>query len=358
MNKVFFPNLNGVRAFAALSVIVFHHYGVSVINGELGVDLFFVLSGFLISFLLLTEKENFGGITFGKFYMRRILRIWPLYFLILLLSIIFYISTSGWNKDLTNILPYYLLFSPNLVISPLSFAYGRVLWSVGAEEQFYLIWPWVIEKINIKKILFFLFLTILVFTFSPHFIDFLNVRYFNNNELLHNISWAIPKTGFAAMATGAVVAYFAIYQKEKFNVIFSKIFQYILLLVLGVSWWLNLKIPYIEKEYFCILFALVIANAALNDKVVFSLENRVFNYLGKISFGLYVFHLIGLDLSIELFKYFNVKIGQPYHLIFILGVILTILLSSLSYNFFEKPFLKIKNSKKYTVVSSTAEKVQ
>jgi len=82
MKRIFFPNLSGIRAIAASTVIVFHHYGDSVINGKLGVDLFFVLTYFLISYLLFSEKESFGEISFIKFYMRRILRIWPLYFLI------------------------------------------------------------------------------------------------------------------------------------------------------------------------------------------------------------------------------------------------------------------------------------
>ena len=104
------------------------------------------------------------------------------------------------------------------------------------------------------------------------------------------------------------------YQKEKLNLIYSELFQYILFVTLCVSWWLDVKIPFVEKEYLSLLFALVIANVALN--------NKAFNYLGKISFGLYVYHLIGIDLAIELFKYFE----APYHPVFVLGLIFTVLI--------------------------------
>jgi peptidoglycan/LPS O-acetylase OafA/YrhL len=82
MNKVYFPNLNGLRFFAAFSVMLYHFFGEGLINGHYGVVLFFVLSGFLITYLLFEEKEKFGKIEIKKFYFRRILRIWPLYYLV------------------------------------------------------------------------------------------------------------------------------------------------------------------------------------------------------------------------------------------------------------------------------------
>src|SRR4051812_25418181 len=102
-SKVFFPNLNGVRAIASLMVViahieldksVFHLRPLNFINlenfGRVGVSVFFALSGFLITYLLLEEKKNFNKITFGDFYMRRILRIWPLYFLVVIVGFFIY----------------------------------------------------------------------------------------------------------------------------------------------------------------------------------------------------------------------------------------------------------------------------
>ena len=97
--KLYFKNLNGVRFIAAFMVLICHielnkkffnipnYRETTKFLGHLGVDLFFVLSGFLITFLLIKEKDLFGKINFKNFYIRRILRIWPLYFLIVIFSL-------------------------------------------------------------------------------------------------------------------------------------------------------------------------------------------------------------------------------------------------------------------------------
>ncbi|MDY3319034.1 acyltransferase [Riemerella anatipestifer] len=178
-NKVYFPNLNGIRAIAAFMVII-HHIGqflgifdmpnaldTKVIHfiGPLGVTLFFVLSGFLITYLLLAEEKSTGTIALKDFYIRRILRIWPLYYIIILASffILPYIKIlalpDGYWKPFSENFYFYLslflLFLPNIVL----FRYGAVLpygsqsWSVGVEEQFYLLWPILMKFVKNKVIL-------------------------------------------------------------------------------------------------------------------------------------------------------------------------------------------------------------
>ena len=108
--QVYFPNLNGVRFIAAFSVLIHHTeqikylmgleniYGNYFIKnlGKLGVGLFFVLSGFLITYLLLSEKERRGDVSTKAFYIRRILRIWPLYFIIVILG--FFVLANDWKN--------------------------------------------------------------------------------------------------------------------------------------------------------------------------------------------------------------------------------------------------------------------
>ena len=246
-----------------------------------------------------------------------------------------------------------MLFVPNLF--GIGIRYADCLWSVGAEEQFYLVWPWFVQKVKRERVPYFLVLIVVGFTFAPHIIDYLNSYFFKNNNILYFLSHKLPKTGFAAMATGALIAYFTKYEKEKLLIVFSRWFQYVLLIVLCTSWIMDIKVPFIEKEYFCILFALLIANAAVNKNVVFSLENKLFNFLGKISFGLYVFHLIGLDIAIFLLH--DLDSAYIFHYIFIVGVLIKILFASYYYYYyyyyyFEQPFLRIKNSKKYTLIPS------
>jgi len=162
-NKIFFPGLNGIRAIAALIVIVFHtdqwsHYFALKSYGfwdlrmqSYAVVLFFVLSGFLITSLLIKEKEKFGTINLPKFYFRRILRIWPVYYTVLIIGFSLIVIFPGaielgekHNLKLTFLsyavlipnIGFYFGYSPDLV---------SILWSVGVEEQFYFFWPLIVK---------------------------------------------------------------------------------------------------------------------------------------------------------------------------------------------------------------------
>lgn len=175
-DKIYFPNLNGIRAIAAIMVIIHHieqflgimgkpnYFENPIIMqiGKLGVTLFFVLSGFLISYLLFAEEKKERTIFIKEFYIRRILRIWPLYYLIIFLSF-FILPNIEWfylpqfwepiQQHLGLYLSLFLLFLPNLALSKgVILPYGSQSWSVGVEEQFYLIWP-VLMKFFKNKLL-------------------------------------------------------------------------------------------------------------------------------------------------------------------------------------------------------------
>jgi peptidoglycan/LPS O-acetylase OafA/YrhL len=187
--KIYFPNLNGLRCIAAFLVIIHHIEQLkSLLNinnfweelpfvqqlGILGVNLFFVLSGFLITYLLLAEELEFKTIHIGKFYMRRILRIWPLYFLIVFLAffVLPHISLfilPGYGKDViySNLflrLFLYAIFLPNVVQPLLGIVpYVSQTWSIGTEEQYYLIWPIILKYIKNHRIALMLLIIILYF---------------------------------------------------------------------------------------------------------------------------------------------------------------------------------------------------
>ena len=134
------PGLDGIRAIAALMVVVNHH-DFTVVSGALGVTMFFVLSGFLITWLLLAEHDDTGTVSLRHFYIRRSLRIFPAFYAYAALVIGLAIATSreiDWPHTISSLLyvsNYYVAMNGE-VATPLSHS-----WSLGIEEQFYLLWP-------------------------------------------------------------------------------------------------------------------------------------------------------------------------------------------------------------------------
>ncbi len=206
MKAIYFSGLNGLRAIAALAVVISHttlalgdfNLNYSLIapllgpdnNGWLlaghGVTIFFVLSGFLITFLLLSEKD-LQDIDIKKFYVRRILRIWPLYYLyfIICVGLIWYDQQSL----PPNTILFYVFYAANIpFIIGSSLPYLSHYWSLGVEEQFYLFWPLVIKKVNkhlmvtIISLIFLLLSSKILFHFycdNPVFSTGINVTRFH-----------------------------------------------------------------------------------------------------------------------------------------------------------------------------------
>jgi peptidoglycan/LPS O-acetylase OafA/YrhL len=143
-----FAALNGLRFFCILAVLWHHGRGLvgSGVNadgglagrGFLGVDMFFILSGFLITTLLLREEARTGAISLRKFYIRRSLRILPLYFFVVFGVHAYYVLLKGETQYLGN-LPYYMFFLSNFIVSDTPLL--TITWSLAVEEQYYLVWP-------------------------------------------------------------------------------------------------------------------------------------------------------------------------------------------------------------------------
>ena len=215
---VYFSNLNSLRAIAALLVVLFHCeewlpsfsnlYLLSIMDilsfngrgGEIGVHFFFILSGFLITFLLLNEIKHAGAVHIGKFYLRRFFRIWPLYFFTLLIGFAI-IPLFIPNEQSESSLFMYVLFLSNIdnISSPTNNGILGVHWSVAIEEQFYLFWP-LLFFLNKRLLLFFMFI---LFAFSEIFfllVYSLSVKY------LHTFS------NIRLLATGGMLGYISFYR--------------------------------------------------------------------------------------------------------------------------------------------------
>jgi peptidoglycan/LPS O-acetylase OafA/YrhL len=151
-DNVYFPGLNGLRAIAAIAVVLSHIDQCSYLFGlksigfcnsgiaSDGVTLFFVLSGFLITFLLLKEKKVSSNINIRNFYIRRVLRIWPIYYTVIIVTcfLLGYVPTIGYKRQtLIPSISLFALMMANISYVLYCFTSLAPLWSVGVEEQFY-----------------------------------------------------------------------------------------------------------------------------------------------------------------------------------------------------------------------------
>lgn len=358
-DKIYFHNLNGLRFIAAFCVIICHvelikkYYNIdnfraeTIFLGGLGVDLFFVLSGFLITFLLLKEKEQFLKVDYRSFYMRRVLRIWPLYYVIIFLSLfilpnfeIFSLpllhDKFNFSTDWLYILLFFILMLPNVlfVIKPIHFA--AQTWSIGTEEQFYLIWPLLISKTERHKVLF---LSVIVLYWSFHFL--INSSFFDDFRLMGIFRNFYNLFKIDVLTIGAFAAILCF---EK-NTILDKIINikvFIITIFLILYFYTNENL-FIERIVYSLLFVSLILNLVNLKLLSTVLEFKVINYLGKISYGIYMYHLILIVLIINIL----IKLNCFNNIVlYVLSFTLTIVVSSLSYEYFEKPFLKLK--RKYT----------
>lgn len=305
-------------------------------NGQFAVVLFFVLSGFLITYLIVKEKEKYNDFSFKKFYVRRALRIWPLYYLILIISYLFF---SNHDASIRTIILNLLTFSNIPPALKSSWEGSPHIWSIGVEEQFYLFWPLIIYYVPKRMMNTFMILFIIIYTILfPHGINKINTLTINN-EVLYSFTLALfSKTKFNCMAMGGVIGYnlavnskwLSFFYKNKFIVVLSFIIAF------GV-WFSNYRFGVFSYEVYAILFAIMILGVVKNE--FFNIDNRITIFLGKISYGIYMYHWMVLLLVISILPK-NMEYYNFY--IYAIGIGLTILISWISYSTYERYFLDLK----------------
>jgi peptidoglycan/LPS O-acetylase OafA/YrhL len=364
------PNLDTLRFIAAGTVLAYHVDLALLMNGKStkhhtffpfgfganAVVFFFVLSGFLITYLLLKEKAK-RDISIKSFYLKRVLRIWPLYYLIVIASFVLLntlplLSWHGvtdvitidkqilWNAFLL------LLICPNIVmLNSQSIGYANPTWSIGVEEQFYLIWPWLVRSKHFLK--YTLFIVLGLFLLSRGLLGRVASVFPAGGTLkkLLNVANDLFTFGYSfridAMAIGALGAYAVVNKSSILPIVFSRSFQigmYAILLPLMI---LPDLVPY---QFYSLVFMLMIMNMACNPANLFNIGNRWMDYLGQISYGIYLFHYITIMPAIWLVvNYWGIPVNFGSELL-ILGVsfLATIALSSLSYYTYERIFMKMK----------------
>lgn len=359
------PGFDAIRFIAASLVLITHierfkrkaqleNFSFVVDDlGYQGVSIFFVLSGFLITHLLLVEKHNRKSIDVKKFYVKRILRIWPLYFIILILG--FFVFPYSYyphyfpnpkDYDIINIIILSTLFLPNLAtyLSNSFFATG-ILWSIGVEEQFYLIWPHIVKlKVTIRKIMTIIVMVIifklllLTFSFGSSLIGYwsnIAFKFLRHDGIIVGTLFALlnfrlkNRLLHIAGSQLIVITSFAI-------PIISQVCKLVAMLDPYSEFILN------TINYFC--YAVIIVNIGFNGLLKKLTTVKIVNYLGKISYGIYMFHSIAIAISLELLLYLKYTSGWKLHVAhFILSIAITLFFSSCSFKFLESPILRYKN---------------
>jgi peptidoglycan/LPS O-acetylase OafA/YrhL len=362
----YFPDLDGIRAFACLFVFTGHMFDYfngrkltnvieqwiyeHIINGAgaMGVSLFFVLSGFLITWLLITEKEKTGKILLKNFYLKRILRIWPLFFAVVIAAFfIVPLFSGGLNSEgIRQHLPWFGLFANNFDRVYTGFKGFNndspgVLWSVAVEEQFYLFWP-LILLLSPKKIMPYILWLIIAGSFV--------FRYYHRHSADYLFYHSFSVAG--DLAIGGMVAWLGFY-KENFRKTLQnkmvKIAGYVFLFAVLLNHHVLLSAgdwAASGRLALTIGFSFLIADQSLGTKGRWRISRfKNLSRLGWISYGFYCLHLFVIMLFQKLNHHFGIQeISAPlFYAEFAAIFAVTTLLSFLSYRYFEGYFRKMRN---------------
>lgn len=352
-HKSYFPGLDGLRFFAFLLVFLHHsslylRFDVSKNifwkffqdNGWIGVDIFFVLTGFLVTLLLLEERKIYKKFSLKIFTIKRILRIWPLYFLALAVGFVI-----AMQNGLEINLPWYLIFLGNwgVVLN----GYGDLrhvsqLWAVSLDQQFYILWP--LALLFLRNFKTSLIISLLIIFSSVVLRSFLV-----NSGVAHP---AIYVNTFARLDTfimGGVLALMIFYKPtllDKFQKFYHPLLQVTSIILLAVFLYFVTKdnrLAIRNGVFGYLVISLITTYIILftiktNSFIVKTFNLEIFKYLGRISYGLYVWHVLALEIL-----FYLITKAEFTFLIPTLGLPLTILFGFISYKFFEKPFLTLKS---------------
>lgn len=359
------PELDGMRGVAILLVIVWHYINqqiddegpsssfVKQITSYFwsGVDLFFVLSGFLLGGILLRYKGSKNY--FKTFYIRRFFRIIPLYYLILGTYIALYFSKPNITKELPSLfndsIPIwsYVLFCQNFLMW-IKQAFGAgwlgVTWSLAIEEQFYLLLPALICLLNKKSLLFVVILLIISATVYRSF--------FTQVYDLH-----LPfQSRMDTLFTGVLIA--LLFENENLvNALKSKkyiIYIFYLILFFGFIYFSlgNFFIPYyLTYSWLNLFYGVFIIIAILYKESLLSkiLRNKMLCQIGVVSYGIYLIHVIVLYLIYWLLGLYGVDLINNKELLIVSAIafMITLSLSFASYYFYENKLIKLGHRYKY-----------
>lgn len=359
----FFHQFNALR-FIAAALVLLHHaeslrlqfnlfnlkgFGLFQ-NGQNAVTFFFVLSGFLITYLLLKELKTSQTVRVKTFYLKRVYRIWPLYFLMVIIGAVIQPQLIKWfgipyqmPYTIGETWYYFLFFFPGLV----TFYFGshllEPLWSIGVEELFYLIWAPLVKWL--KKYLLILLLGIIC-------LKLILFAWMNNNDVPAVLRYIVRILQFESMAVGGIGAYLLFFHGHQLKTGPVRSLKWVSLVVILVLVFnpftaLHSIDSFLKDSAYAPLVKAVFFGALLLSLAFFNKKNSVLdgkwmNYLGDISYGIYMYHLLVLTLVIDLIKITHLGNWGDSVLYYVLAFGFTIGTAALSKRVVENYFLRLK----------------
>jgi peptidoglycan/LPS O-acetylase OafA/YrhL len=338
----YFPNLDGMRFMAFFFVYLEHGFRVAK-SGATGVSFFFVLSGFLITYLVLEEIDQTGKVDVGAFYVRRVLRIWPLYYATLLFAFVGY-PLLRWLTHMpapTDMPPaaLYLMFLGNMdVVRHAGSGFLNVTWSVCVEEQFYLVWPLIFRFVPRRWLAPTLLAIVLgSTTFRAVHSDEYRTLYFHTFSVASDLAIG----GLAALATRT---------SARFRILLRRTPAFVIVLAYAVALplvWAKQSFGPFGRLGTALLFAFLLLEQNFARHSFYKMsELPMLSNLGKYTYGLYMLHMIVLFLLDAVMGKLGVDAATPIGglLFAVLGLPLSILVAMFSFRYFESPFLRLKRS--------------
>jgi peptidoglycan/LPS O-acetylase OafA/YrhL len=361
----YFKELNSLRFIGFIGIFfghVFFSNDIEIVNskiysnlysygkilGFISIDSFFVLSSFLITWKGLEEVKITKKFQFKNFLIRRSLRIWPLYFLVVLLGFLTEFIKSYITQDISSLpsIWSFILFILNfdIIKNGYEFLFFMVfMWSISVEEQFYIFWALVLKWFQNHLLKISLLIILISLLFRIYFIDdSLNLNF-------HTLS-ALGNFGVGALAAIAafrnsfLITKIRDFSKTQLVIIYSLSLTTFIAMPLLQNYDLFIVI---QRVLFSFIFAFIILEQTYCQQSIFKLSRlKYFNFFGKISYGLYCYHGVMITIVLKFSDYLSKSLFTSVIIFPTLIFCGTLLFSHISYKFFESKILKLKD--KYT----------